>query len=79
MVTSWAGGSDRSCAFKEGVFNGYVPRLGTGRSSWNLDIREQFLVVTLHAWALVGVTGLWDLRKQFLVVTFHAEALVGVA
>ena len=39
------------------VFSGYVPGIGTGGSSWNLHIREQFLVVVFmwQAGTLVGV------------------------
>ena len=33
--------------------------MDTGGRSWVMDIREQFLVVTLHVWTLVGVAGIW--------------------
>ena len=39
--------------------------MGTSGTSWNLDIREQFLVVTMHVRTLVGVAGVEDLRERF--------------
>ena len=39
--------------------------MDAGGSGWNLDIKEQFLVVTLHARMLVGVAGVEDLRERF--------------
>ena len=51
----------------------------TAGSSWNLHIREQFLVVTFRVRTLVAVAGVEDLRERFSVVTFHAWALVGGA
>ena len=53
--------------------------MGTSGTSWNLDIREQFLVVTMHVRTLVGVAGVEDLRERYSVVTFYAWTLVGGA
>ena len=51
--------------YKGTDFSGYVARLDAGGSGCNLDIKEQFLVVTLHARMLVGVAGVEDLRERF--------------
>ena len=52
--------------------------MDTGGRSWVMDIREQFLVVSLHVWTPVGVAGVEDLRERFLVVTLYLWTLVGV-
>ena len=39
--------------------------MDAGGSGWNLDIKEQFLVVTLHVRTLVGGAGIEDLREWF--------------